>query len=322
MKTVIGNRASSILYNWLKINNIKGNVLVPANICESVPATYMKAGCKVIFCDIELNSLEIGYDQFQQVAQKYNINILHFNHTYGNCKRDYEIKLNKFRKLNSNLLIVEDCCLCTPDMKYSHLADIVIYSTGKTKYVNIGVGGFAHIKDKWKYNNIDLEYSTDMEDMFESHVKECHLNTKKTNLDIFLSNWLNSQINYSVEEYFGLVNKQKIVVESHKKRINEIYKDIPGSMPSNYNNWRYNILVENQKECIDALFSSGLYCSSHYMSLGNGYFSDIITPNCNYLYTHVINLFNDFSYTEDQALRTMKILKKIARKASVTLWKQ
>ena len=45
MYTVIGKRASSILYSWLTSNQIQREVIIPANICESVPATYLKAGC-------------------------------------------------------------------------------------------------------------------------------------------------------------------------------------------------------------------------------------------------------------------------------------
>ncbi len=52
MITVANYRACGILYNFLKSNSISGKVLMPANICETVPATYLKAGLDIEFFDI------------------------------------------------------------------------------------------------------------------------------------------------------------------------------------------------------------------------------------------------------------------------------
>ena len=39
MKLLTANRATKLLYNFLKVNNISGKVLLPANICPEVVQT-------------------------------------------------------------------------------------------------------------------------------------------------------------------------------------------------------------------------------------------------------------------------------------------
>jgi len=146
---------------------------------------------------------------------------------------------------------------------------------------------------------------------FDRHIKECHSENLPINKEIILSNWLEIT-NGLRKDYFDTIKKVAIKSREHKKMLNEIYSNIQGSLPLDYCSWRYQLLLENAQECIKALFDNGLFCSNHYKSLGNGYFDDVYTPNAVYLESHIVNLFNDFRFSCEQAIRTTEILKQIA----------
>ncbi len=326
MYTVIGKRASSILYSWLTSNQIQREVIIPANICESVPATYLKAGCSISFCDID-HAFCLPWDVLLALAKEKENIIIHFNHAYGFLTEKQRLMLYRLKQEYPGIIIVEDCCLCIPELKYSSLCedlDMVLFSTGNTKVADIGFGGYGYIHEKWSYKTAEEVFRQKDKDAFEVHVKESHIKeNQKANMDIFFSHWLDCDSDCDLENYFALVQSQLQKVLLHKQKLNNIYAKIPGSLSNEYNTWRYNVFLENADYCKQVLFANGLYCSNHYMSLCNGYWSNDVTPYCNYVYKHILNLFNDFCYTEEQAIKTEEILSKIAVGISKEqLWRQ
>lgn len=319
MKIVTGSRACMILYNFLKSNALNGSVLMPSNICESVPATYMKCGFKVVFCDINKSDWQIDRDSVREVLKQNDISVLHYNHTYGLICDEDIFFLREIKNNYPSIVIVDDRCLCFPeDEDKCNPSDLILYSTGRLKCVDIGGGGYSFFREGFNYDCFDIIYSESDDLLFNYHVKDCHKNRLRVNKSIMMSDWLDGTNRFeNLEEYFDLVAKEKNKALEHKKRINQIYKSIPGSMDMGYCSWRYQILLENSQECINALFDKGLFCSFHYKSLGNGYFSNVFTPNNNWLENHVINLFNDFRYTEKQAKQTAEIIQKIGRPIEV-----
>ena len=313
MKVVTGNRASQILYNWLLDNNMDTKVLIAANICETVPCTYLKAGLKIEFSDINLSTYNMDREKIVKFVKKNPNAIVHYSHTYGKRDNDINVFFENI-KSDSNCKIVDDCCLCIPQFNFcdSSCIDLQLYSTGHVKPVDIGYGGFAYVNDKWKYENSTYKYSIDDFNHFSNDIKVCQQKLKRPNELTINYNWLDPKIKFNNKDYFDKIKEQYQKVLIHKQNINKIYSKIPGSMANEFNNWRYNIMVKNQSECIDALFNENLFCSKHYVSLCNGYFSKSKTENCDYLYSHVVNLFNDFYYTDEQALKTANILKSVA----------
>jgi hypothetical protein len=87
-------------------------------------------------------------------------------------------------------------------------------------------------------------------------------------------------------------------------------KNLPkeAQLPSNFHDWRFNILVNNKAELLKAIFNEKLFASNHYYPItkliNNGY-----APNSEKLFNHVINLFNDKRYTENMATDTIDIVK-------------
>lgn len=107
---------------------------------------------------------------------------------------------------------------------------------------------------------------------------------------------------------FNSLEKQKAKTVIYRERLNKIYREnLPKCLQfeEKFQHWRFNIMVENKDEILKALFDNGLFASGHYKSQSD---------NCStakYLSEHVINLFNDFYYTVEKAIRTCEIIRKI-----------
>ena len=78
-------------------------------------------------------------------------------------------------------------------------------------------------------------------------------------------------------------------------------------MGEDYNNWRFNIYTKNRDDILEKLFKNNLFASKHYIPLSR-IFSGFSTPVWDSLYPQILNLFNDFRYTEQQARKTASIV--------------
>lgn len=277
MKLVTAYRANKILYNFIKVNNITGKVILPANICTDVVNTLRYAGLELEFVDIQADNLCLNQSIVIQTAP-YAVMLL-FVHTYG-VENEYHEFFAQVKLANPNIVIVDDKCLCLPNLNADNTpADLVLYSTGTKKMVDLGGGAIGHIADKWKYNEIEMAPN-------EYLRNELWLLDKKQ-----------------------LYAKMDAII-AHKERLNTIYRtNLPQTIQlfSAYQHWRFNILTENKDEILKALFAEGLFASNHYHSISNSY---IIANN---LHSHVLNLFNDQYYTEEQAFKTCGIINRFLR---------
>lgn len=272
MKLVIANRANKILYNFVKSNHVVGKVLLPANICESVVYTLRYAGVDCEFVDIQLDNLCLDKSAVLQLAP--SAAMLLFVHTYG-VEDEYHEFFAQVKEANPNIIIVDDKCLCLPDLKVEETpADLVLYSTGAKKMVNLGGGAIGYIADQWEYDEVDVEPNE-------------YLNNERWLLDT-------KQLYIKMDAMI-----------SHKEKVNAIYRDmLPASiqLPEEYQHWRFNILTDKKYEILKALFAEGLFASNHYQS------HSLDCPIANNLHNYVVNLFNDQYYTKEQAIRTCEII--------------
>ena len=265
MKLVTANRANKILYNFVKSNHVEGKVLLPANICESVVYTLRYAGVICEFVDVQANNLCIDQSAVLQLAP--SAAMLLFVHTYG-VEDEYHEFFAQVKEVNPNIIIVDDKCLCLPDLKVEETpADLVLYSTGTKKMVNLGGGAIGYIADQWEYDEVEVEPNE-------------YLNN---------DTWL-------------LDTKQMCIkmdaMISHKEKVNAIYRNsLPESiqLPAQYQHWRFNILTDKKDEILKTLFAEGLFASGHYKSQCE---NCTVAGNLN---RYVINLFNDEYITIEQA---------------------
>lgn len=271
-KQVTSYRANKILFNFLKSNHLTGTVILPANICPDVVETLQYAGNPLHFVDIDVHTLCLDWQQVRSIAE--DASTVLAVHTYG-IEDDFNEQFAALRAINPSIAIIDDRCLCMPELdKPNSTGDLVLYSMCSKKQVDLGVGGIGYLADGWNYEDI--------------MVPENDVLTNET--------WL-------LDEKI-LFAKMDLVIK-HKEQLNDIYREnLPTAiqLPSPYQHWRFNIVVPNKEEILKALFDAGLFASGHYKPQADG--CNIATN----LYTHVINLFNDFYFTEEQAKKCCKII--------------
>lgn len=267
-KCVYAYRACKILQDFLVANRVTGRVLLPANVCTDVNDTIVAAGAIPVFADID--RITLCLDEQVMMDQAPKMDAIIFVHTYG-----VEIELTpvfqKLKALNSRVLIIDDKCLCWPSFSADCTteADLVLYSTGAKKQLDLGGGGYGIVR---------------------SRLAKLMGHSEKT---------------LSSPELLRLKTGDYQELIERRERVYRIYRDnLPYSiqLPKQFQQWRFNIWVDNKDEILNALFTEGLFASGHYKSLYPDCYNAI------QLHEHVINLFEDHFYTEEQARQTCEVI--------------
>jgi len=276
------DRASTVLYNVLKaIGNKK--FLLPLNVCPIVPDTFIKANKEFEFCDINLETLCMDENIIlEKIQQDDTIDGILFVKTFG-IEFDVQPLFKKIKLINKDIFIIDDMCPCIQEFDYdieNSNADMTLFSSGYSKYVDIGYGGYGFVK-----------YEI-FKDIFNDKTK-----TKE-----FL-------------EYKDEILERIPLMKQHKNELNKIYKDnIPKHLHlgDKFNNWRFSLLVENKDEILEDIFKiDGLFASSHYPQVDFNYTSNpIINSNVKKVHDKILNLFNDFRFTKDKAYKVVDIINK------------
>ena len=263
-------RACKVLYNFIMSNHMSGMVALPANICPDVLKVVELAGLLPVFVDI--NSITLCIDRQELLEVINDVRMVLYVHTYG-IESDESDFFRELHELNSKVVIVDDRCLCLYEPITDSEADLILYSTGDKKVVEMGMGGIGLIGDCWNYEQ--LEGSVGFLKDFS---------------------WV-----LNTDEYA----KKKFETLEHKKRLNKIYSEnlpVGIQLSAGFQQWRFNILVEDKEQTLREIFNNNLFASGHYKPLVGG------CVNSEYLYNHVINLFNDMYYSEEKALKTCAII--------------
>ena len=312
MQTIQAPRASAILYNLLVSQKQTKPWLLPANICPIVPITFMKAKVPFEFVDISPESLHMDLNQVQARIRTGETGGLLYAHTYGDESTPGEF-FAQAKSLNPEMLIVDDRCLCIPKFETDSSADVVLFSAGYAKIVDLGFGGYAFLKDGVVYQPVSLSFDAahlaEMEEAYKFAVRE------RIRFEYANSNWLMTDGDLPSWDEFRREIEEKLKESlAHRKSLNEIYSSrLPAEiqLPPQYQTWRFNIRVKNQSQVLEAIFKAGLFASSHYASLA-GIMSDGKAPVAESLADEVINLFNDHHFTAEMAERVCAVIVKMA----------
>ena len=277
------DRASTILYEFLKTLNKNTKFLLPLNICPVVPDTFLKANIKFEFIDININTLCMDECLVLNAIKKdSSIGGVLFVKTFG-VESDSEIFFNKIKNYNSNIIIIDDQCPSIQNLNFNineSSASLALFSSGYSKYVDIGYGGFGFLKDS-EFKNIFQDDS------------KCQ---------VFL------------EYQIDIKNKIPLIKE-HKEKLNSIYKNgIPNNfhLGDAFNNWRFSILIDNKDKLLEEIFKEeGLFASSHFQAIDREFLDNPVqSSNAHIISSRIVNLFNDFRFTEEKAIKTVEIVNK------------
>ncbi|WP_234495014.1 hypothetical protein [Vibrio maritimus] len=318
---VSANRASRVLYNFLLSIEKPDVFLVPANVCPIVLATFLKAKVSFRLVDIDQDSLCIDLIAVKDILSDSNttfglIFVRTFGHT-GNCEADIVSMKSQYSNLK---VIIDDRCLGIPELdqtRFSEEIDMTLFSTGYSKFVELGYGGFAWLSEKYhsRYHSPQIDY---IEDAHEILVRKFnHAIQGRTPFNYDIENWLDDRdLPISLESYFSKIKSETPASLKQKSTLNAIYRQaVPQELwlGEEFNLWRFSILVSNKQAVLDSIFSAGEFASSHYASMA-GIFDDTTAPVAESIHSQIVNLFNDYRFTEAKAKRVAGIVKKEAKK--------
>jgi len=312
MKTITASRASLIIYNFIESNkHLFQNkiVLLPGNVCPVLPATLLKSGVAFDFIDINLDTLCHDHQPLLNYIRKVPVSCIFYIRSFGYIENTLEL-FREIRKIDKNLIIVDDRCACIPETKVpDEMADMYLYSTGYAKFVEFGKGGFAFLRESFNYQSPELPFS---DEAHQKLVEQMNESIKNNNLFVYKdTNWLGHTDEIDTKEvYLQKIEEQKFKVMRHKNSLNKIYASmLPRhiQLPAHFQQWRFSLLVNNKQEILTDIFKHGLFASSHYSAVSH-LFSAKHSFKAENIHARIINLFNDFRYTPEMAKQCAQII--------------
>lgn len=305
------NRACALLYSFLRDHN-EGVWLVPVNVCPDVPLTFCAAKVQFEFVDIDSETFCIDEEEtinrLIKVSSKY-AGIVYVR-TYGYMS-DTNVFFNKCHEIKPSLQIIDDRCLCMPSFSPDmYGADMVLYSTGHCKQIDLGGGGLAYYK-RYESYKVDRELVYDATDESSIYKKSYEANEPMESIP---QGWLKMDNYIDYQLYIEKIESEKKDRIKIRENINAVYdRNLSDFIkcPSHFQDWRYNIRVPShlKEPILNDLFANNLFASSHYHS-ANRLFDKNNFVNSESLFASVINLFNDKYYSVEKAEQTCSIINK------------
>jgi hypothetical protein len=310
MQIVQAPRASAIIYNLLVSRPDTRPWLLPANICPIVPITFLKARVPFDLVDISEHTLHIDLDPVHELLKTRKFGGFLYAHTYGEPSTPQDFFKN-IKMDFPEVFVLDDRCLCIPEAKpvVDTNADLSLYSTGYSKFVELNRGGYAFLKDdvnyqpsKLPFNGKDLEY---VKQVYNQAVQD------RSMFEYHDSDWLETHSDLPAwYDYCHQIESSFFAAVETRAEINRVYLEkLPREiqLPKEYQNWRFNIRVKDRKKILDAIFEARLFASSHYASLA-GIMTEGHAPKAESLAGEVINLFNDRHFTPSQAEKACHVI--------------
>lgn len=314
MNITIANRACSIIYSLVKRTN-PGVWLLPVNVCPDVPLTFCEANVDFEFVDIDPDTLCMDESKVLEkiTDNKTKYAGIIFVRTYAYVYDTVDF-FRKCRAVCPDVFIVDDRCLCIPDLDpINYGADLILFSTGHCKQIDLGGGGFCISSF-----DVILDKNTKYKGVDEESIYKLSYATGEPLVEI-PQGWLDVQPHSILKEnYFEEIERSVENRREYRSRINLLYSlNLPKEIQysSHFQDWRFNIKIPMllKSVLLQSLFENGLFASNHYHS-ANKLFDRDDFPVSEHVFDTTINLFNDFHYTDDMALKTCEIIRGVIKK--------
>lgn len=305
---VYEQRACTIIYNIItSIDNDKP-FLIPSNLCPIVVAVFLKANRAFEFIDISNESLCIDENVVLKTIKKNPTSYagILFVRSYGTTD-SFDGFFSLVKKINNTIFILDDWCLAPPsfDNKPAY-ADVNLYSTGYSKYVDINGGAYANCNASFIYIQQCLTYNAEHLTALNASFRNSINKTELFNFNLIATDWLDTSVPaLPFESYKNKVLQTLPESSVLKEKFNARYgsllpKEI--QFDEKFQNWRFNIKVKNKEELMNKVFKAGLFVSTHYAPATMIFYRKE-APNSDALYSSIVNLFSDryflFEKTEE-----------------------
>lgn len=278
-------RASVGIYLVLKQRALSANskVIVPANLCYAGIYPIVYAGATPVFCDVDERSGNVTFESFLSACSEDTVAAI-IPHMYGNPVEEM-VKICGYCK-EKNILIIEDCASAMGAKAFDYsvgcMGDYVVYSTGYSKTLDLGLGGFLYSKendlsvieseerklpDFTEENEKNMTFfsklyrtirnqGTDsrIEKMIYQGLAECCKSDFLHRIDDEKKEWLFSEL----KNLDRVISERRSALEKYRAKVKRSdrfeYKYSEGAVP-----WRYNLLIESSdlrykiiQECLEA----------------------------------------------------------------------
>jgi hypothetical protein len=300
------SRACAVLYNLLCSLEDHGAFLLPASVCPVVPLTFRAARRRFRLVDIAPGDLAVRRDTCLDLVARDPAGVagVLFVRPYG-AEVEVEPFFRELKRLRPDLLTIDDRGLCRPDWDgrgVTDSVDVALFSTGSRKCVDLGVGGFAHVKAHVPYRRHERPFRPEaLEDITRRYKAALD---RRVPCDGGEEDWLDlRRPPMTWEEYRRRAPDPG--PDEHRRRVNAIYaRRLPPEIQLSpaFQGWRFNILVDRPRELVARLFAARLFASRLYDALG-GIFGPGSFPHAEALHRRVVNLFNDRHIDEEGAER-------------------
>lgn len=134
------------LHHALKIIWVeeKDEVIVNAYTCSVVVNATIQSGLKIVYSDIEEESLSFDYEKLEKNISE-NTKVIVLQHTFWKQARGYK-KIIELAQ-SKNIVVIEDCALSLWN-KQEILWDFAIFSTGRDKVISSVTWGFLLVNNE------------------------------------------------------------------------------------------------------------------------------------------------------------------------------
>jgi hypothetical protein len=314
-QVVTSIRASAVLFGYLRSLPLVGNKktwLIPANTCSVVPLTFRKAGRSVDIVDISPDDLcadvHILTKRIENDPERYEGVLLVDTFGFPKDWREFVAWL----KTKYEICVMHDKCASVPvHLEDQPGVDAYLYSTGYAKYLDMGFGGFGYVHNGFPANSGQISFSPADLQRVDQICKGALAG--RMPLPELPSDWLDaSPLPVPEQTYFEQISRSIPAIATHKASLNKLYSErLPSAiqLPALYQQWRFNVTVPRKDILLRELFKRNLFASSHYTSLA-GVFADGEALCTERFSANVVNLFNDFYYSEEQAALTIDVILK------------
>lgn len=310
MELITATRANAILY-WFLLDKTRPDdcFILPTNICPEVILTFLKAGIKLRFTDLDLDHLCLDMDEVNIILAEEKIRGILYNHTYGIDHTPIN-ELIKIKKDYPNILLINDKCLCTPEYTCEEsVFDLTLFSTNQRKQADLEFGGYGWMKEKiaiqpkLNFSEVDFVNTRHMLNDDDLSLEDLKIASK--------TDWLDADVlKINVTDYFCRITDFIARFASHKQKLIRIYKNnLPQEIILNdeFHNWRFQVRIKNKHKMLEEIFTQGLFASSHYRSFGT-ILEKRRFPVAETLEAEVLNFFTDNNFSDEQALSLCKIV--------------